>query len=114
MNAPATGIRTVIDGLADNTAKPGDRPDLAVLARVAGGNVIRLSFAAGQSMPDHQAGRPILVIGQQGDIDFTIGDETARVTPGVAVHVEPDVAHALVAVTDAVVTLLVLERPHAA
>ncbi|MBD0861625.1 cupin domain-containing protein [Gordonia sp. zg691] len=104
---------TLVEGLAENSGTAGDRPDITVLARGTGANVVRISFLAGQSMPDHRTGRPIVVMGQQGEIDFTVGDETSRITPGVAVHVEPDVGHALVARTDAVVTLLVLEKPAA-
>ncbi|GAC01097.1 putative Xre family DNA-binding protein [Gordonia namibiensis NBRC 108229] len=102
---------TVITGLADNTGKAGDRPDISVLARNDGGNVIRLSFLAGQTMPDHCAGRPILVIGQTGEIDFTVEESTTRLETGVAIHVNANIPHALVARTDAVVTLVVLENP---
>ncbi|UCZ88987.1 cupin domain-containing protein [Gordonia sp. WA4-43] len=102
---------TLVDDLAVNTGSTGDRPDVAVLARTTGANVVRLSFHAGQSMPDHRTGRPILVIGQDGEVDVSIGDETTLITPGRAVHIEPDVGHALVARTDAVVTLVVLEKP---
>lgn len=106
-----TGDSTVITGLAENTGKAGDRPDISVLARNDGGNVVRLSFLAGQAMPDHRAGRPILVIGQSGEIDFTVGHDTTRLEAGVAIHVNADIPHALEARTDAVATLVVLEKP---
>ncbi|UPW09959.1 cupin domain-containing protein [Gordonia terrae] len=102
---------TRIPGLADNTGSAGDRPDVAVLSRNSGANVVRLSFLAGQTMPDHCTGRPILVVGQSGEIDFTVDDVTSRLEPGVAIHVAPSVRHALAASTDAVVTLVVLESP---
>lgn len=102
---------TRIEGLATNSGPMGERPDLTVLSRNTGANVVRLSFRAGQSMPDHRTGRPILVIGQDGEIDFTVDGVTSRLGPGVAVHVEADVGHALVAHTDATVTLVVLETP---
>ncbi|ETA05925.1 MULTISPECIES: cupin domain-containing protein [Gordonia] len=102
---------TVITGLTENTGKAGDRPDISVLSRNDGGNVIRLSFLSGQTMPDHRAGRPILVIGQTGEIDFTVGETTTRLEAGVAIHVNANIPHALEARTDAVVTLVVLENP---
>ncbi|MCR5977507.1 cupin domain-containing protein [Gordonia jinghuaiqii] len=102
---------TVIEGLTENTGSAGDRPDITVLSRNAGANVVRISFRVGQSMPDHRAGRPILVIGQTGEIDFTVGDATTRLEHGVAIHVDAQITHALDARTDAVVTLLVLEKP---
>ncbi|GAC83680.1 cupin domain-containing protein [Gordonia paraffinivorans] len=103
---------TVVTGLTEGTPKDGDRPDISVLSRNDGANVIRLSFRAGQAMPDHCAGRPILVIGQTGEIDFTVEGETTRLEHGVAIHVNANVPHALEARSDAVVTLVVLENPN--
>lgn len=102
---------TRIEGLAENSGPVGERPDVAVLSRNTGATVVRLSFRAGQSMPDHRTGRPILVFGQDGEIDFTVDGVTSRLGPGVAIHVEPGVGHALVAHTDATVALVVLETP---
>ncbi|MFW0783238.1 cupin domain-containing protein [Gordonia sp. CPCC 206044] len=101
---------TAIVGLDEPTTPSGDRPQIEVLARTTGANVVRISFRAGQVMAEHRTARPILVVGQRGDVDFTVEGETTRLAPGVAIHVEPDVTHALAASTDAVVTLLVLER----
>ena len=42
---------TVVTGLTEGTPKDGDRPDISVLSRNDGANVIRLSFRAGQAMP---------------------------------------------------------------
>lgn len=103
---------SVIDGLDELTGTgPGPRPELTVLSRETGANIVRLAFRNGQVMADHSAARPIVVIGQRGDVDFTIEGQTIRLRPGRAIHVEVGVSHALTARTDAVVTLLVLENP---
>ena len=64
------------------------------------------------SVPDEDArsscGQPILVLGQSGRIDFTIGDRHIDLEPGPP-YVEAKVTHSLHATTDAVATLMVLE-----
>jgi len=110
MSSAHTRTSTTVTGLADLTGDgTGPRPDKTAMARATGVNILRLSFRAGQSMADHRAGRPILVLGKVGEVQFTVGDENVTVRPGSAVHVETGVTHALTAVTDAVVTLLILE-----
>ncbi|QXQ15865.1 XRE family transcriptional regulator [Skermania piniformis] len=101
----------LIDGLADLAPSGGgERPVLDVLARTAGATVVRLGFRAGQAMREHRADRPILLTGQQGELEIRIGDNVIRLCPGVAVHIDAGVTHALSAAADAVVTLLILER----
>ena len=102
---------TEITGLNDPEQSPADsaRPNISVRYRGDDVVVIRLVFRAGQKMPDHRAGKPILVLGQSGRIDFTIGDRHIDLEPGSAVHVEAKVTHSLHATTDAVATLMVLE-----
>ena len=105
---PDAGFQTIVD-LDALTASAGEpKPDVSVLARRAGANVIRISFRAGQVMDDHTAGKPIVVVGQRGTIDFAIGDEHVSLTPGVAVHVDAGVTHSLTAESDAAVTLILL------
>ena len=61
---------------------------------------MRLSFRAGQTMAEHTARWPILVIGRAGSVAFTVGDQTTTLTPGTAIHVEAEVTHALTATGD--------------
>lgn len=109
-----TDQHLVIEGLTELAGNgEGEGPDISVLARTEGATVIRLSFRAGQVMKDHKAGKPILVVGQLGEVDFTVYDSsdagaTTRLAPGKAIHVDARVTHALSAATDAVLTLLVL------
>ena len=83
----ATGDVSALTGLAEaagtGPAEPGSRPDIALLARATGVNVLRLSFRAGQVMADHRAARPILVLGQTGEVDFAVGGDTVALRPGV-------------------------------
>lgn len=104
----ATG-HTVITGLGEITG-PADAPapQITPMGRVTGTTVVRLSFHAGQVMADHKAGHPIIVLGQSGEIRFTVDGEEISLQPGTAVHVEAGVVHALTAVTDAAVSLLIL------
>nr|EMP10996.2 hypothetical protein ISGA_2811 [Gordonia sp. NB41Y] len=99
---------TVIDGLRSPAPADSDGPTIDAMARADGVTVVRIAFRAGQVMADHRAVHPILVLGQTGEIDFAVGGEHVSVSPGVAVHVAAQVTHALTAVTDAVVTLMVL------
>ncbi|MBD0022012.1 cupin domain-containing protein [Gordonia pseudamarae] len=105
--APFTEI-TGLNAL-DGSSVDSARPDISMMWRNEDVIVIRLAFRAGQTMPDHRAGKPILVFGQTGRIDFTIGDASIVLEPGSAVHVDAKVVHSLHADTDAVATLVVLE-----
>lgn len=102
---------TAITGLDTLDQSPGDRarPNISALWRNNDIVVIRIAFRAGQTMPDHRAGKPILVLGQTGRIDLAIGDEHIELVPGSAVHIDAKITHSLHADTDAVATLMVLE-----
>ncbi|SIS43651.1 hypothetical protein SAMN05444817_103222 [Corynebacterium appendicis CIP 107643] len=107
----------IIEGLqaaksADNQQR--DRPQLKVLGKHEGATVVRLSFAAGDVMPDHKAAWPILVIGQTGRVEFSAEGETQVVEPGSAVHLGAGIVHELVAREDATVTLVILSESHQA
>lgn len=90
-------------------------PQVTKVAELEGATVVRLSFRAGDTMANHKAPRPILVLGQTGSVTFTIGDADAgepvdeiTLAPGKAVHVDEGKIHALHADAPAVVTLLIL------
>ncbi len=104
---------TVLHGLADTALSDAEAPGPAIkaLAHLTGATVVRLSFRAGQTMAEHTARWPILVIGQAGSVAFTVGDQTTTLTPGTAIHVQAEVTHALTATEDSALTLVVL-TPH--
>ncbi|NLG44969.1 cupin domain-containing protein [Gordonia sp. (in: high G+C Gram-positive bacteria)] len=93
---------------AENTEDTGERPKIKVLHRGESETVIRLAFRAGQTMPEHTAAHPIVVLGQRGRIDFTVGGVTSDLAPGTAIRVDARVTHDLVARTDATATLIVV------
>ncbi|HIW90167.1 MAG TPA: hypothetical protein H9870_00645 [Candidatus Corynebacterium avicola] len=114
---------TYIDGLAD--AHPGiektdyeiprtditkAKPEVDLRGVTDGARVIRLAFRDGDVMPDHHAAAPILIIGQSGAVEITVGgaEEPVTLTPGTALHIAAKVAHSLTALEPATVTLLVL------
>ncbi|MFT4200571.1 cupin domain-containing protein [Gordonia sp. (in: high G+C Gram-positive bacteria)] len=111
---PATPTETAITGLADTALSSPDStgPDIKALAHLNGATVVRLSFRAGQSMAEHTARWPILVISQAGRVEFTVGGQTTVLTPGSAIHVEADVTHALAATEDSALSLIVLTPHH--
>lgn len=107
----------IIEGLRSSKSTEGqrrERPELKVLGKHEGATVVRLSFAAGDVMPDHKAAWPILVIGQTGRVEFSAEGETQVVEPGSAVHLGAGIVHELVAREDATVTLVILSESHQA
>lgn len=106
---PDVAAWTAVTGLDAVAAGPNpDRPLVKVHARVDGATVVRIAFTGGQTMPDHQAAQPILIVGQHGTVDVTVAGSTTAVTPGVALHIAAHVRHELSAAQSAAVTLLVL------
>lgn len=93
-------------------------PEVKLVGQVDGARVIRIAFAAGDTMADHQAPAPILVLGQVGSVEFTVqpengtetteAAETVVIKPGSAIHVPARRTHKLHATTDATVTLVLL------
>ena len=85
---------TVLDLLdAAPAAREGTRPGVQRLLQGDGANVIAFTFAPGQSLPDHKAAHPITVQCLSGVLDFTCGDETVRLAPGVVAHLRDHVVH---------------------
>ncbi len=103
-----------VTGLADpNDAETpagprAAKPAIKVLHRGESETIIRLAFREGQTMTEHTAAHPIVVLGQAGQIDFTVQGETVPLTPGTAVRVDTRIPHSLVARTDGTVTLIVV------
>ena len=100
---------TVITGLDEVVDSGTGRPTIDAVAKLSTANVVHLSLQAGQLIDDHKSATQILVLGQRGLIEFTVGDECVQLSPGVAVHVAAGVTHKLVAVEDSAATLLVLK-----
>lgn len=73
--------------------REGARPGVQRLLQGDGANLIAFTFAPGQSLPDHRAAHPITVQCLTGVLDFTCGDETVRLGPGVVAHLRDHVVH---------------------
>ncbi|WOC12748.1 cupin domain-containing protein [Gordonia sp. MP11Mi] len=100
---------TYLTGLADpNCDGDGERPAITRINRSDSETVVRLAFRAGQMMAEHLAAHPIVVLGQNGGIDFTVDGQTLRLEPGTAIRVDARVPHSLYAVSDGTVTLVIV------
>lgn len=73
-----------------------------------GVTLIRLSFAAGAVMREHQATAPILVQTLSGHIVFEVSGESYEMPAGAIIHVEANVPHELTALEDSHVLLAML------
>ncbi|MGB3605123.1 cupin domain-containing protein [Gordonia sp. (in: high G+C Gram-positive bacteria)] len=93
---------------APNTDGTGPKPWVKRIHKSDSETVVRLSFVAGQVMAEHMAVHPIIVLGQFGEIDFTVQGTTVRLQPGTAIRVDARTKHELTAVTDGTVTLIVI------
>lgn len=65
-----------------------------------GASLITFTFAPGQGWPEHQAAHPITVQCLAGRLDFTVGDRTERLVPGVVAHLPARVRHDVAAPAD--------------
>lgn len=97
-----------VDGLAAGTPTAGDAPDVKLRQRTDAARIIQITFAAGQSMPGHNAPRPIVLLGQRGTVALEIDGDAVTLGPGRAVQIAERVPHSLTAVTDADVTLILV------
>lgn len=100
---------TVLDLLdAAPAVREGSRPGVKRLLQGDGANVIAFTFAPGQLLPDHRAAHPITVQCLSGVLDFTCGEETVRLAPGVVAHLRDHVVHGVRCPTDAEPTNVLL------
>lgn len=100
---------TFLTGLdAQNDGDTGEKPAVKRINKSDTETVVRLSFRAGQVMAEHMAVHPIVVLGQTGDVEFTVDGATVHLEPGTAIRVEARTPHSLRAVTDGAVTLIVV------
>lgn len=79
-----------------------------VIARSAGGNVTLFAFDAGQELSEHTSPYDALVVVQQGTFDLTIGGAPVRASEGMVVRLPANVPHALLAVDQARMLLIML------
>ena len=93
---------------APNEADTGQKPAIKRINKSDSETVVRMAFRAGQVMAEHMAAHPILVLGQDGAIYFTVAGTTVRLEPGTAIRVDARTPHSLRAETDGTVTLVIV------
>lgn len=115
-DSDAMTILSLLD-VAPSPTPQRPRPAVQRLLQGDGANLIVFTFAPGQSLPDHRAAHPITVQCLSGSLEFTCGDQTAPLDPGVVIHLREHITHRVDCPADApdeanvlLVTMLTGER----
>lgn len=91
-------------------AEPGaDKPGVKRVLVEDGARVVVFSFAAGQGLTEHTAAFPILLQSVAGHLQFTADGRTTDLRPGDVAHLSARLPHAVHAVTDATLQLVMLD-----
>lgn len=75
--------------------------------------VILFAFAKGQELSEHTASKPALLHFLQGEAQLTLGKDRFEARAGTWVHMQPNLAHSILAQTPVVMLLYLLETPAA-
>jgi len=70
------------------------------ISKQSGIRVVLIALKAGGRMNEHHADAPIAVHGLQGTVNFTVGDQPIRLTPGVLVIVAAGMLHSVEAIEE--------------
>ncbi|WP_235174464.1 cupin domain-containing protein [Tomitella biformata] len=90
--------------------EPGeDKPGVKRVMVEDGARVVIFNFAAGQELTEHTAAFPILVQSVAGHLQFTADGRTTDLHPGDIAHLSARLPHAVHAVTDATLQLVMLD-----
>jgi len=74
------------------------------------GSVTLFAFDGGEGLAEHTTPHDALIYGLDGEAEITIGATAHIVTPGRALHLPPDVPHAVRAVSPFKMMLVMLKR----
>jgi quercetin dioxygenase-like cupin family protein len=108
--------------MAIRHAQPGETIDIRPLGAAVGSSqtttlvktptleVIRLVLPAGKKIPEHRAAGEITVQCLEGEVDFTAGGQTVRLSAGQMLFLSGGEPHALHAVQDSSVLVTILLR----
>ena len=69
------------------------------LLRTPSGHIVLFAFDAGQELSEHTSPYEVLVLGVEGEADFTLSGETFKVRAGDALLMPPNAPHSLRALT---------------
>ena len=93
-----------------SVVEPGqDKPGVKRVMVEDGARVVVFNFAAGQGLTEHTAAFPILVQSIGGHLQFTADGRTTDLHPGDVAHLSARLPHAVHAVTDATLQLVMLD-----
>ena len=67
------------------------------------------TFDAGQVLTEHSSPRAVVVTLLEGEMDFSIGERTERMTAGDVIYLAPGDRHALTAVTECRMQLVMVD-----
>ena len=107
--APKILKMTDLHALADAVEPGEDKPGVKRVLVADGARVVVFNFAAGQGLAEHTAAFPILVQSIRGHIQFTADGRTTDLRPGDIAHLQARLRHAVHAVTDATLQLVMLD-----
>ncbi len=99
---------TFVEGAAGMAEFEESRVKPVAVLKATGANVVVFAFPAGSELREHTAQFPVLLQSIEGTLDVGISGSTFRLTPGDLLHIEPHVAHNVVAENDARLQLTVL------
>ena len=72
------------------------------------------TFDAGQVLTEHSSPRAVIVTLLEGEMDFSIGERTERMSAGDVIYLAPGERHALTAVTPCRMQLVMVDADKAA
>lgn len=81
------------------------KPALKVLLKTPFVNEVRIAFQKGQEMKEHKAAHPIVVQVLEGEIDFGVSSDRVLLKKGMAITLEPNILHDLIANEQSIVRL---------
>jgi quercetin dioxygenase-like cupin family protein len=104
------GEREQVLSLLDETKFAPNGIVSRTLLQTANGRAVLFGFDAGQELSEHTSTQHALVHILSGECDFTLGKEVRRVKSGDLIYMPPNLPHALLAITQFSM-LLVLFKP---
>ena len=109
--SPSTPVTESLFQLRLNDALPISKE--ATTSRVVVNNdVLRtviFTFDAGQLLTEHASPKAVVVTLLKGEMDFSIGERTERMTAGDVIYLAPGDRHALTAVTECRMQLVMVD-----
>ncbi|MFN8475211.1 MAG: cupin domain-containing protein [Anaerolineae bacterium] len=91
-------VNVVPDGILSRTVSKTDKVTAVVF-----------SFGAGQELSEHTSAKAAIIQVLQGKAEISLGGETFEAGPGSLIEMTPNLTHRVLAVTDMVMLLLLLQ-----